>query len=290
MAAAEDQHEDRQYALAHGAWRQFHALHLDGPVPSQPEVDARLVRYQRGHETEAIGNFGAATVLLAGIGKVLADMAGVFGHAGSALEVLIFLLTCALLVTVGIQSLTHLRRAVEHRRLAQRIGTESVSWSKIDSMFADTRDPEVRNYLRAVRAQGRPLRRAEAAVLLERSRGREPFGDAGDDAFAHYVRGRSGPTRRDMASALACLLAVAAARAHEFDPAVLVPALLLLGAWAFAGLLGTLLQLVLDPWALRGGGPRARALRLLLCGDVVPQAAVILALVATTSGVAGLAG
>lgn len=290
MAAAEDQHEDRQYTLAHGAWRQFHALHLDQPAPSQPEVDARLARYQRGHEIEAIRDFGAATVLLAGIGKALADTASVFGHAGSTLEVLLFLLTCALLVSAGIQSLTHLRHAVEHRRLAQRIGTESVAWSKIDSMFADTRDHDVRAYLRAVRAQGRPLRRAEAAVLLERSRGREPFGDADDEAFAGYVRGRSGPTRRDMASALACLVAVAAARVHEFDAAMLLPGLLLLGAWAFAGLLGTLLQLVLDPWAVRGGGPRSRTLRLLLCGDLVPQAAVILALIATSSGVAGLPG
>lgn len=284
---ATDQDDD-QFDIALAAWRQFHALHLDLPAPTQPDVDARLARYQRAHETGALKDFGAATVLLAGIGKALADSTRIFATAGSTLEILVFALTCALLVTAGVFSLSRLRRAVEHRNLAQGIGTESVPWSKADSMFADTRDPDVRAYLASVRAQGRPLRRAEAAVALERARGGAPLTDASEQAFTADLRGRAGVTQRELGTAAACLIAALAARMEGFEPEVLMPGLLLLGVWAFADLLGTTLQVVRDPWQLAAGGPRCRRVRLLLLADVVPEVAVIGVVIATTAAIAGL--
>ena len=289
MAATADE-QDPQFEVALGAWRQFQGLCLDNDAPTQPEVDARLLRYQRAQETGALRDFGAAAMLLAGVGKGLADGTRVFLHATGVTEVLVFALTCALIAAIGIHSLARVRRAVEQRTLAQRIGTESVAWSKVDSLFADTRDPAVRAYLQGVRAQGRPLRRAETAVLLERARGGRPLDDVGTGAFREYVRGRSGPSRRELGTALACLVAAAATNLPDFEPATLMPALLMLGAWCFADMLGTVLQLVLDPWALRGGGGASRRLRLELAGDLVPQLAVILAVIATTTGIAGLPG
>ena len=282
--------EDRQFELSQGAWRQFHGLYLDEPAPPQPVIDARLLRYQRANETAALRDFGAAAMLLAGVGKALADGARVFGHADTAAGIMVFLLTCVLIVVVGVQSLWRVRRAVQHRALAQRIGTESLPWSKVDSMLADCRDPAVREYLQSVRAQGRTLRRAEAAVLLERARGSRPFEDGGPVAFRHHVRGRAGASRLEIGTALACLVAAAATNLPDFEPDLLLPALLLLGAWCLADMLGTALQLVLDPWAVRGGGPSSRRLRLELAGDLIPQVAVILAVIATSAGIAGLAG
>jgi len=277
--------DDGQFELAYASWRQLHGLFLEVPAPTQPDMDARLARYQRAHETDALRDFGAATVVLAGIGKTLADSTRFFGGAGSVLEALIFLLTCVLLVAAGIFSLARLRRAVEHRRLAQRIGTESVPWSRADSMFADTRDPDVRAYLQSVRGQTRALRRAEAAVALERARGGGPLADASEQAFAAHVRGRDGVTRRELATALLCLVSALAAGTVQFDPDVLVPGLLLLGTWAFADLLATTLQLVRDPWTLSGGGNRCRRLRLALAGDLVTEVAVIAVVIATTAGI-----
>lgn len=290
MATSADDDDDQQFALAHGAWLQFHGLHLEDPAPGQPEIDARLLRYQRAHETGALADFGAAALLLAGVGKALADGTRVFAGVASAPGILVFALTCVLIAVIGLNSLARVRRAVEHRTLAQRIGTETVPWSKVDSMFADTRDPAVRAYLQSVRAQGRPLRRAETAVLLERARGARPFDAAGADAFRAHVRGRSGPARLELGTALACLVAVAATALPDFDPAVLQPGLLMLGAWCLADLLATALRLVLDPWGLRGGGGASRRLRLELAGDLVPQAAVVLAVIATSAGLAGLVG
>lgn len=288
MAAATDQ-EDGQFDIALAAWRQYHGLQLEVPAPTQPDVDARLARYQRAHETGALRDFGAATVLLAGIGKALADSARVFATAGTPLEILVFALTCVLLVATGVFSLSRLRRALEHRTLAQRIGTESVPWSKADSMFADTRDADVRAYLASVRSQGRPLRRAEAAVALERARGGAPLADASEQAFTAHLRGRAGVTRRELGTAAACLIAALAARIQGFEPDMLLPGLLLLGAWAFADLFGTTLQVVRDPWGLAGGGARCRRARLLLLADLVPEVAVIGVLVVTTAAIAGLA-
>lgn len=287
MAAATDQDDD-QFDIALAAWRQFHGLCLDLPAPTQPDVDARLARYQRAHETGALRDFGAATVLLAGIGKALADSTRIFATAATPEEILVFVVTCALLVATGVFSLARLRRAVEHRSLAQRIGTETIPWSKADSMFADARDPDVRAYLASVRSQGRALRRAEAAVALERARGGAALADASEHAFAAHLRGRSGVTQRELGTAAACLIAALAARMQGFEPDVLMPGLLLLGAWAFADLLGTALQVVRDPWELAGGGPRCRRVRLLLLADLVPEVAVIGVVVATTAGIAGL--
>lgn len=281
---------DQHFELAHGAWRQFHGLHLDAEAPTQPEIDARLLRYQRVQETGALRDFGAAALLLAGVGKGLADGMQVFLHAHTATEILVFTLTCGLIAVIGMHSLTRVRRAVEQRTLAQRIGTESVPWSRVDSLFADSRDPPVRDYLQSARAQARPLRRAETAVLLERVRGGRPFDDVGPGAFREYVRGRSGPSRRELGTALACLVAAAAISLPDFDPEMLLPALLMLGAWCFADMLGTALHLVLDSWGLRGGGTASRRLRLELAGDIVPQAAVLLAVIATTSGISSLSG
>jgi hypothetical protein len=157
-------------------------------------------------------------------------------------------------------------------------------------MFADCRDQRVRDYLETVRLQGRPLRRAETAVLLERARGARPFDDAGPQAFREHVRGRAGPSRREMGTAIACLIAAAATSLPGFDTDMLIPALLVLGAWSFADLIGTALQLILDPWVVRGGGPASRRLRLELAGDLIPQLAVILAVIATTTAISGLSG
>ena len=163
--ATSAEEDDDQFELAHGAWRQFHALSLDDEAPTQPENDARLLRYQRAQETSAIRDFGAAAMLLAGIGKALVDGMQGFVHAHSGTEILVFALTCALLVVVGVHSLWRVRRAAEHRTLAQGIGTESVPWSKVDSMFADSRDPAVRDYLQSMRSQGRAPRRAALTVI-----------------------------------------------------------------------------------------------------------------------------
>ncbi|MDZ7748767.1 MAG: hypothetical protein U5K43_07885 [Halofilum sp. (in: g-proteobacteria)] len=289
MAMPADE-EDRHFAVAHGAWRQFHGLHLDDPAPTQPEIDARLLRYQRAHETGAMADFGAAALLLAGVGKGLADGTRAFARADAPAEILVFVLTCILVAVIGAHSLVRVRRAVEQRTIAQRIGTESLAWSKIDSMFADTREPAVRAYLHSVRGQGRPLRRAETAVLLERAGGARPLDDTDGDAFRSHVRGRYGPARLELGTALACLLAVASTALPGFDPGTLAPALLMLGAWCLAEGLGTALRLFIDPWGLRGGGAASRRLRLELAADLVPQAAVVLAVVATTAGLAGLGG
>jgi len=85
--------EDEQFEVALGAWRQFHGLHLDDDAPGQPEIDARLIRYQREQETGAVRDFGAAAMLLAGVGKALADGTRVFVHASSVTDVLVFALT-----------------------------------------------------------------------------------------------------------------------------------------------------------------------------------------------------
>ena len=129
-------------------------------------------------------------------------MTAAFAAAVGTAETLVYLLTCVLVIAVGLRSLTHLRSAVEHHAMAQRISVDSVEWSKADSMFADTREPGVREYCQAVRSQGRPLRRAEAAVALERGRGTPPLSDTGMDAFCAHVReGQAGASRRDFATA-----------------------------------------------------------------------------------------
>lgn len=288
MANAED---DEQFATAHAAWRQFHGLRLELPAPLQPEIDGRLMRYRRGHEAGAARDFAAGTLMLAGIGKALADITVAFTAGVGSAEALVYLLTCALVLAIGIRSLAYLRNAVEHHSMAQRIGCDSIDWSRADSMLADTRDVDVRAYCQEVRAQARGLRRAEAAVALERGRGTLPLTDTSHEAFSAYIReGRSGPSRREFATVALCLVAVLATRAPEFAPMALFPALLLLGVWCFTDLLGPLVQLLLDPWQLRGGGAACRRLRLALLANLVPGAAVVLVVIATATAIAGMAG
>ncbi len=288
MSDAED---DAQFTTAHAAWRQFHGLLLELPAPTQPEIDGRLWRYRRGHETGALRDFAAGTLMLAGIGKALADLSRAFSTGVGAAESLVFALTCVLLIAVGSRSLAHLRGAVQHRAMAQRIGTDGVDWPRAESMLADVRDLDVRAYCQSVRTQGRMLRRAEAALALERGRGTPPLSRTDADAFTEFVReGRNGAGRRDFAVAAACLIAVAATRVPGFGPMSLLPGLMLLGIWTFTDLLGPLLQLALDPWQLRAGGPACRRLRYTLVTDLAPRAAVLIAVVATTLGLAGHAG
>lgn len=288
MAEAED---DDQFATAHAAWRQFHGLRLELPAPLQPEIDGRLLRYRRGHEAGAIRDFAAGSLILAGIGKALADITVAFNAGVGDAEALVYLLTCALILAVGIRSLTHLRNAVEHHSMAQRIGTDSIDWSRAESMLADTRDIDVRSYCQEVRAQGRPLRRAEAAVAFERGRGTPPLADADPQAFIDHVReGRTGPSRREFATAALCLVAVAATHVPEFRAMALFPGLLLLGIWCFTDLLGPVVQLLFDPWQLRGGGPACRRLRFALLADIAPRAAVVLVVIATAAAIAGIGG
>lgn len=286
MAISADE-PDQHFALGQAAWRQFFGLYLDEQAPSQPEVDARLLRYQRAHETGALRDFAASALMIAGIGKVLVDGMAVFGKAQTATEILVFVLTCVLIAVIANHCLTRLRGALEHRGLAQRIGTESVPWSKVDALFADVRDHEVRNYIQGVRAQGRPLRRTETAVLLERSRGSQPYEDTSEAAFGQAVRGRSGPTRAELAAVSICLLAGLATHWPDFNGAALSPALWLLGATCLAQTVHTLLQLMLDPWGLRGGGDKSRQLRAALYADTAPQLAVILVVVLTAGSVSG---
>lgn len=285
MANAED---DEQFATAHAAWRQFHGLRLELPAPLQPEIDGRLMRYRQGHEAGAIRDFAAGSLMLAGIGKALADLTVAFTARVGGAEALVYLLTCALILVLGVRSLAYLRNAVEHYGMAQRIGTDSIDWNRADSMLADTRDIDVRSYCQEVRGLGRPLRRAEAAVALERGRGTPPLADAEPAAFVAYLReGRTGPSRREFATAALCLLAVAATHAPAFNTMALFPALLLLGVWCFTDLLGPLVQLLYDPWQLRGGGTACRRLRLALLTDLAPPAAVVLVVIATAAAIAG---
>jgi len=287
MALSPDE-PDQRFALAHSAWRQFYGLYLDAQPPTQPEVDARLARYQRVHETGALRDFAAAALLIAVISKVLADGMGVFLEVRSAQELLLFVATCALLVIAASHCLNRLRNALEHRSLAQRIGTETVEWSKVDGLFADTRDLAVRQYIDGVRRQGRPLRRTETAVLLERSRGNRTYDDTSEAAFRGAVRGRSGPTGAELVTVSVCLLAGLATHLPNFTTATLLPGLWLLAGIAVARSLHTAAHLTLDPWGLRGGASEARALRWTLAGDLVSQVAVILVVVATAGSLAGM--
>jgi hypothetical protein len=285
MARAPDE-PDQHFALAHATWRHFYGLSLDTEPPGQPEVDARLLRYQRVHETGALRDFAAAALLMAAIAKVLVDGMSLFLAARSPTELLVFGATCALLAIVASQCLMRLRWAVEHRSLAQRIGTESVPWSKVESLFADARDTSVRAYIQGVRAQGRALRRTETAVLLERSRGNRPADDLSEDVFCQAVRGRSGATAHELTTVSMCLVAGLATRLPDFDANTLLPALWLLGVLCWARALHTPLQLLLDPWGLRGGATKAQRLRWSLAGDLVPPIAVILVVAVTASRIA----
>lgn len=269
--------DDRQFVLARDTWRQFHGLCLDRPAPTQPEIDARLKIYQRAHETTAMRNFGLASVLLAGIAKGLTDMGLAFGGAGASADPLLFIVTCLVIVVAGGHSLTRMRDAIDSRALARRVGVDSLAWPKVDSMFADIRDPDVRGYLADVRRQRRPLRRAEAAILYERGRGGSPARDVSTDAFRQHVRGRPAVTPREFATGAACAAAMLLVNQSMAEPAAVLPPLFVLGAWSLGDLLGSLVELHADPWELREGRHEARALRRMMILDLSPPSAIILA-------------
>lgn len=271
------------------SWRQFHALCLDRPAPDARGIDARLQLYQRAQEVGALRESGAAVLLVAATGRALLDGTRVFVHMSSVLDGLVFGLTCTLLVVVGVQALQRTRRALEHRALARGIGPETVPWAKAESLFAGVRAPEVREYLQSVRERGRPLRRAEAAVALERGNGRPPLEEAGIDGFVRHIRAREGVLVRQIAAASACLLALLLARVSGVEGALFLPALSLLGGWTLAGLLSGLLQWLLDPWGLRRGDGQWWRVRALLAADLVPDVAVVLAVFATASQLLGAA-
>lgn len=264
------------------SWRHFHGLCLDLPAPDARTIDVRLRLYQRAQEVGALRDSGAAVLLVAAVGRALLDGTRVFTQMASVTDGLVFGLTCTLLVVVGAQALQRTRRALEHRALARGIGTETVPWTKTESLFASVTSPEVREYLQSVREQGRPLRRAEAAVALERGSGRRPLEDTDPSGFVRHIRAREGVLTRQIAAALSCLLALLLARVAGVEGEIFLPAMSLLGGWTLAGLLSILLQFLLDPWGLRAGGSDWWRIRAAVAADIIPDLAVVLAVFATS--------
>ena len=275
--------DDEAFELAYGAWRQFFALRLDLPAPTQPEIDARLLRYRRVHEAGSLADIGAALVLATGMARALAGVTSLVDRVDTVPEVLVFLLSSLLLLALAGHALNFLRSACERRALAQRIDLEPLDSRRIESLFADVRLEAARAYVQEALLQGRPLRRAEAAIALDRGRGAEGPEDASRDAFVRAVRGRSGTRTREIGIAAVCLLAVLSLRAPAVDPATLLPGLYLLGGAALAGLPHTVLQLAVDPWGLTAGGGACRRVRARLAADLVPQLSVFLAVVLTAT-------
>jgi len=275
--------DDETYELAFGAWRQFMALRLDLPAPTQPEIDARLLRYRRALQATALAEFGAALVLAAGMARALAATTPLVGRVDTGTEVLILLLTALLLAALATRSLKRARSALEQRTLAQRVDIETLDRRRIDSLFADVRAADVRSYVHEVLLQGRGLRRAEAALALDRGRGVQGPEDASRAAFERAVRRRQGAQPREIAIAAACLVAGLALGRPGLDGATLLPGLYLLGAGVLADLPHTVLQLAVDPWYLTTGGRACRRLRAGLVADLIPQVAVFLAVVLTAA-------
>lgn len=269
------------------SWRQFHALCLDLPAPEADGIDVRLRLYQRAQEVGALRESGAAVLLVAAVGRALLDGTSVFTRMSSVLDGLVFGLTCTLLVIVGAQALQRSRRALEHRALARGIGTDTLYWQKAESLFASVSSPEVREYLQSVRKQGRPLRRVEAAVALERGNGRLPLEDADITGFVRHLRAREGVLTRQIAAAAACLVALLLVRVSGLDGNLFLPALSLLGGWTLAGLLSAGLQSLLDPWGLRTADGEWSRVRTTLTADIVPDLAVVLAVFATATQLLG---
>jgi len=274
-------------APGYESWRQFHALCLDLPAPDANTIDDRLRLYRRAQEVGALRESGAAVLLVAALGRALLDGTQVFVHMANVLDGLVFGLTCTLLAIVGTRVLQRSRRALEHRALARGISNDTISWAKAESLFASVGSPEVRGYLQSVREQGRPLRRAEAAVALERGNGRPPLEDAGHTGFLRHLRAREGVLTRQIAAACACLAALLLARLSGVEGALFLPALSLLGGWTLAGMLSALLQILFDPWDLRAAGPEWNRVRATLAADVVPDLAVLLAVLATATQLIG---
>lgn len=279
--------DDERFELAWRAWRQFFALHLDTPPPTQPEIDARLIRFRRVHEALGLARFGTALALAAGIAQALSISTATVPRLTTASEVLVVLLSGLLLVALAHLAFQHARAALEHRAMAQRIDVEPLDTKRLETLFADVRDPVARAYVQEVLAQGRPLRKAEAAVALDRGRGARGLDDDSRAAFIHEVRNRRGVRGREIAIAAACLVVALATRAPAIDGGTFLPAMFLLGAATLIDLPRTVIQLAVDPWQLAGGGPACRRLRLQLLMDLVPQLAVFLAVVVTATTLAG---
>lgn len=269
------------------SWRQFHALCLDLPAPEANAIDNRLRLYRRAQEVGTLRESGAAVLLVAALGRALLDGTRVFAHMATVLDGLVFGLTCTLLVVVGTRALQRTRRALEHRALAHGIGTDTIPWAKAESLFASVSSPEVREYLQSVREHGRPLRRAEAAVALERANGRPPLENADPAGFIGHLRAREGVLARQITAASACLVALLLVRVSGIEGNLFLPALSLLAGWTLAGMLNGLLQIALDPWDLRAAGPEWTRIRATLAADIVPDLAVLLAILATTVGLVG---
>ncbi|WP_067561383.1 hypothetical protein [Halofilum ochraceum] len=283
----DDAPDDERFELAWGAWRQFFALHLDTPPPTQPEIDARLIRFRRAHEALGLARFGTALALAAGIAQALSISAATVPRLTTASEVLVLLLSGLLLVALAHLAFQHARAALEHRAMAQRIDVEPLDTKRLETLFADVRDPVAREYVQGVLAQGRPLRKAEAAVALDRGRGARGLDDDSRAAFTNEVRNRRGVRGREIAIAAACLVVALATRSPTIDGGTFLPAMFLLGAATLIDLPRTVIQLAVDPWQLAGGGPACRRLRLQLLTDLVPQLAVFLAVVVTATGLSG---
>lgn len=271
--------DDERFLLARNTWRQFEGLWLDRPAPTQPVIDGRLRIYQRSREIAAMRHFGVASVLLAGVAKAIADMGSTFIHASTGTDALLFAVTCVVMVVAGMHTLTRMRDAVEARNLARRIDVEPVQWARVDSLFADTRDPDVRAYIDDVRSQGRALRRAEAAILYERARGGSPFKDASDAAFRQRIRGRPAVQPREYATAALCVLALLLVNQQMTEPPMVLPPLVILAAWSLGDLLGNVVELLADPWELKDGGAASASLRRLLWFDLSPSVGVIFAVI-----------
>lgn len=281
--------DDERFVLAHATWRQFHALCLDQPTPTQPEIDGRLKLYQRSREVAAMRHFGVATVLLAGIAKTLTDMGRAYANVADSTGALLFVVSCVVLVIAGAHCLTRMRDAVDARAIARRIDIDPVPWSRVDTLFADTRDADVRAYVDGVRQQGRSLRRAEAAVAYERASGGAAATDASPAAFRRFVRGRPAVLPREYAAGAACVLAVLLVNQSTAEPAMVLPPLFVLAAWSLGDLLGNLVEIINDPWELRDGGKESTLMRRLLMFDLSPSIAVILAVTAVHMAIATLA-
>jgi hypothetical protein len=275
--------DDERFELAWGAWRQFFALRLDQPPPTQPEIDARLIRYRRAHEALSLARFGAALALAAGIAQSLSVSTGTVPRITTAAEVLVLVLSGLLLVTLAHLAFQHVRAALEHRALAQRIDVDALDMRRLETLFADVRDAGVREYIQGVLAQGRPLRKTEAAVALDRGRGARGLDDDSRAAFIHHVRNRRSVRGREIAIAAVCLVVALAARSPGIDGGTFLPALYLLGAASLIELPRSVIQLAVDPWQLAGGGPACRRLRLQLLADLLPQLAVFFAVVITAT-------
>ncbi len=279
--------DDERFELAWGAWRQFFALRLDHPPPTQPEIDGRLLRYRRAHEAMSLARFGAALALAAGIAQALSISAGTVPRITTASELLVLAFSGLLLVALAHLAFQHARAALEHRALAQRIDIEPLDMQRIDTLFADVRAPEVREYVQGVLAQGRPLRKAEAAVALDRGQGARGLDDDSRAAFIHEIRNRRGVRGREIAIAAACLVVALAAHSPGIDSNTFLPGMYLLGAATLIDLPRTVIQLAVDPWQLAGGGSACRRLRLQLLTDLLPQLAVFLAVVVTATAISG---